>query len=211
MEQKLDRYECLRYLASKLTNELVVAWVAFYEWPSISGERPGNLHFSMLGCTLPMSIGLAIALPNRKVIALVSDGDILMELGALPSLGRENPKNLVVIVNDNESYQTVGGYPTMTHYTTDLAAMAAGAGVTHSVTIRDFEEFKCEIDEALSNNDRARFVVMKTEAKPYKTIFETVEWAETKYRFIKHIEQTEGVRIFPHAVQDKRLTANPVE
>lgn len=205
MDEKLDRYECLRYLASKLTDELVVAWVAFYEWPSISHERPGNLHFSMLGCTLPMAMGLALALPNRRVIALVSDGDVLMELGALPSLGKENPKNLVVFVNDNETYQTVGGYPTMTHYKTDLAAIAKGCGVSHVATITGFGDFRSEVDRCLAGTGCASFIVLKTEAKPYKTIYETVEWAQTKYRFIRYIEETEKKSIFPSAVQDKKL------
>lgn len=200
MVEKLDRYECLKYLASKLTNELVVSWTAFNEWPSLSGERPGNLHFSQLGCTVPMGIGLAMALPHRKVIALVSDGDILMELGALPSMSKENPKNLVVLVNDNESYQVIGGFPTMTAYKTDLAVMAKGAGVEHAVTVRRFEDFKKEVNDALVKNDCARFIVMKTEAKPLKTIYEATEWIETKYRFIKHIEETEGVKIFPLGV-----------
>jgi thiamine pyrophosphate-dependent acetolactate synthase large subunit-like protein len=205
MAEKLDRYQCLEYLASKLTSEPVVAWVAFYEWPSISHDRTCNIHISQLGCTVPLGIGLAMALPHRKVIALVSDGDILMELGALPSLGKENPKNLVVFINDNETYQTVGGYPTMTHYKTDLSAMAKGAGVEYSVTVQKFDDFKKEVDEALVTNDCARFIVMKTEAKPYKTIFETIERAQTKYRFIKHIEETEGVKIFPSPVQDRKL------
>jgi len=206
MEEKLDRYQCLEYLASKLTNEPVVSWAAFYEWPSISKERVCNLTFSQLGCTVPMGIGLALALPQRKVIALVSDGDILMELGALPTLGRENPRNLIVFINDNETYQTVGGYPTMTHYRTDLAAMARAAGVEHAVTVRTFEDFKKEVDEALSKSDGARFIVMKTEAKPYKTICDTLDWAETKYRFIKHLEETEGIKIFPTPLQDQKLS-----
>ena len=204
MVEKLDKYECLKYLASKVTNELVIAWTAFYEWPSLSGERAGNLHYSQLGCTAPMAMGLAMALPHRKVIALVSDGDMLMELGTLPSLGKENPKNLVILINDNETYQAVGGFPTQTAYTTDLAAMAKGAGVSYAVTVRNLEAYKKEIDEALAKNDGTRFIVMKTEAKPYKLFYETIEWAETKYRFIRYIEETEGIKIFPSAVQDKK-------
>jgi len=205
MVEKLDRFTCLQYLASKLTEEIVLAWAAFYEWPSLTQDRPMNLHFSMLGCTIGMGIGLALALPHRKVIALASDGDVLMELGALPSMGKEDPKNLVVFVNDNETYQTVGGYPTMTHYQTDLAKMATAAGVKHAVTLRKYEQFKIEVDQALNSNDCSRFIVLKTEAKPYKTICDTIEWAESKYRFIKYIEKAEGIKIFPSAVQDKVL------
>ena len=74
------------------------------------------------------------------------------------------------------------------------------------MTVRKYEQFKIEVDQALNSNDGSRFVVLKTEAKPYKTISETIEWAESKYRFIKYIEKAEGIRIFPSPVQDKRLT-----
>jgi len=211
MAEKLDRYECLKYLASKLTNEIVVTLFTFFEWPSLSGERPSNIHFSHMGCTVPMCIGLAIALPHRKVIALVSDGDILMELGALTSMGKENPKNLVAFINDNETYQSIGGFPTMTAYKTDLAVMAKGAGIEYAVTVRKFEDFKKEVDEALAKNDCARFIVMKTEAKPYKKLSEAIEIAGTKYRFLRHIEETEGVKIFPSMVQGRKLLAGKSE
>jgi len=89
----------------------------------------------------------------------------------------------------------------MTACKTDLAAMAKGAGVEHAVTVRKFGNFKKEVDDALTKNDCARFIVMKTEAKPLKAIYEATEFAETKYRFIKHIEETEGVKIFPIGMQ----------
>jgi len=211
MAEKLDRYECLKYLASKVTNELVVFISFFHEWPSLSGEGLGNIALTAMGSTVPVGIGLAIALPHRKVIVLASDGDLLMELGALPSLGRENPKNLIVFVNDNETYHGVGGYPTMTSYKTDLAGMARGAGVEYAVTVRKFDEFKKEGDEAMSKNNGVRFIVMKTENKPYKTIIksEAVHSFETKCRFIRHIEETEGVEIFPRSAAIRKLMENP--
>jgi len=209
VEEKLDRYECLRYLALKLTDELVIAWQGFYEWPSLVSDRPPTHYFSSLGCTIPMATGLAIALPHRRVIALVSDGDVLMELGALPSLGRENPGNLVVFVNDNECYQTAGGYPTMTHFRTDLAAMAKGAGIEYAITLRKWEDFRHEVDQAFAKNEFPRFIVLKTNPSPFKAIYETVERAEDKYRFIRHIEATEGIRIFPSPKQDRKLVAKP--
>ena len=205
--EKLDRYECLKYLASKLANELVVFISFFHEWPSVSGEWTGNIPLIAMGSTVPVGIGLAIALPHRKVIVLASDGDVLMELGSLPSLGKENLKNLVIFVNDNESYHGVGGYPTMTAYGTDLAAMAKGAGVKHAVVVRRLEEFRRETDEAMAKNDGPRFIVMKTENKPYKTIAksEAIYHLEMKYRFIRHVEATEGVEIFPRPGAIKKL------
>jgi len=205
--EKLDRYECLKYLAAKLTNELVVFISFFHEWPSVSKERVSNMPLIAMGSTVPVGIGLAMALPHRKVIALASDGDILLELGALPSMGKENLRNLVVFINDNESYHGVGGYPTMTAYKTDLAAMAKGAGVKHAVVVRRFDEFQRETDEALKKDDGPRLVVMKTEDQPYKTIAksESIYHMEMKYRFIRHVEETEGVGIFPQPEAIKKL------
>jgi len=79
--------------------------------------------------------------------------------------------------------------------------MAKAAGVEYTVTVQKFEDFKREVNDALTKNDCARFIVMKTEAKPLKAIYEATEFAETKYRFIKHIEETEGVKIFPIGMQ----------
>jgi TPP-dependent trihydroxycyclohexane-1,2-dione (THcHDO) dehydratase len=209
MTEKLDRYECLKYLGSKLTNELVVLWSAFHEWQSVSPEGR-NLPTICMGATVPVGMGLACALPQRKVIVLAGDGDLLMELGALPTLGKENPKNLVVFVNDNEVYAGVGGYATLTAYKTELSAMAKGAGVGHAVTVRKFDEFKREVDEALAKNNGARFIVMKTKDEPYRTIekSDAIDHVEEKCRFIKHIEEREGVEIFPRSVQIKRQLEN---
>ena len=132
-----------------------------------------------------------------------------MELGSLPSLAKENPKNLVVLINDNETYHGVGGYPTLTAFKTDLAAMARGAGLEHAVTVRRFDDFKKEVDECLSNNDRTRFIVMKTEHKGYRAKSDTFRDVEVKCRFLNHVEQTEGVEIFPRSLAVKKLMEKP--
>ncbi|KXA97138.1 hypothetical protein AKJ38_01880 [candidate division MSBL1 archaeon SCGC-AAA259I14] len=201
--EKCERYKCLQYLASKITNELVVSWVTWCEWP-IEEEKPFNIPCSMLGCTVPMGIGLAKSLPERKIIALTSDGDVLMELGCLPSLAKENPENLLVIVNDNEMYQIAGKRPTMTESKADLSAMARGAGVEYAKTVRNLNDFKKEVDEGFEKEDCARFIVVKTKGEPFKSIYETSNWWREKHRFINHVEETEGVSILPSSEQDKR-------
>jgi thiamine pyrophosphate-dependent acetolactate synthase large subunit-like protein len=204
--EQLNRFECLKYLTDKITDALAVCWTGFYDVPNLMKDRGNYCYFSSLGCTVALGVGLALALPNRKIIAFTSDGDMLMELGSLPTLARENPKNLAVFVNDNETYQTVGGYPTMTAGKTDLALMAQGAGVEYAVTVRRFGDFQKEADAALAQNTGARLIVMKTEAAAFKEIPETTERVESKYRFIKYVEQTEGVRIFSGPVQDRHLS-----
>lgn len=198
MTDRLDRYECLEYLAETVTDELVVSWGTFtHEWVNVSNEREGNLTQSGMGCTIPLSIGLAKALPHRTVIGLVGDGDLLMALGALPSLGRENPDNLVIFVNDNESYLLSDDVPTMTAEGTDLEGFAEASGVEYTATIRDFEDFKRETTEALESSDGARFLVLKTTNEPLQSFAGVLSRQTLKYNFIRHIEETEDVEIFP--------------
>ena len=72
----------------------------------------------------PAALGLAMALPHRKVIALDGDGSILLDLAAVPTVGDVQPKNLTVVVFDNEAYESNGALPTVTSTGTDLTGIA---------------------------------------------------------------------------------------
>src|SRR5216110_3117963 len=114
------------------------------------GHRP-NFFYLQHAMGLASSVGLGIALskPNSSVIVLDGDGSILMNLGGLTTLARYRPKNLVHIVFDNESLLSVGGFPTATSTGSDLAAIAAGAGVPRTVTVHTLDEFRAAFAEAL--------------------------------------------------------------
>ena len=90
-------------------------------------------------------IGLALALPHRKVFVFESDGSVLLSLFNLPTLANLNPPNMAVFVFDNQAYSgTRISYPSATAGKTDLAAMASGAGIEHAVTVTELEDFKKE-------------------------------------------------------------------
>src|ERR671910_3599259 len=138
------RYECLELLAARITDELVVTSQSGQriEWSHLS-QHGGNLLVGMMGCAVGVGMGLALALPHRKVIVLDSDGSVLLSLFNLATLGNLQPKNLVVYVFDNGVYSGSRiSYPTATLGNTDLEAMAQGAGIANAHTIRDIEDFK---------------------------------------------------------------------
>jgi sulfopyruvate decarboxylase subunit beta len=85
----------------------------------------------MLGSMgLASSIGLGLSLSTEKrVVVMDGDGSILMNLGALVTIANQCPKNLTLIIFDNESYGSTGGQPSYTAGKTDLAALATGAGI----------------------------------------------------------------------------------
>ena len=89
----------------------------------------------------------------KQVVVLDGDGSVLMNLGGLTTLARYRPRNLVHVVFDNESLLSVGGFPTATSTGTDLAAVAAAAGVPRTATSRTLESFKSDFDAAMEARD----------------------------------------------------------
>ena len=128
------RHECLELLAGKMTDQLVVTSQSGQriEWSHLS-KHEGNLLVGMMGCAIGVGMGLALALPHRKVIVLDSDGSVLLSLFNLATLGNLRPKNLNIFVFDNGVYSGSRiSYPTATAGNTDLEAMARGAGIKKS-------------------------------------------------------------------------------
>ena len=189
------RYECLELLAPLVTDQLVVASQSGQkiEWGHLSNHE-GNLLLGLMGCALGVGMGLALALPHRRVLVLESDGSILLSLFNLATLANLNPANLGVLVFDNGVYSGSRiSEPTATAGKTDLAAMAKGAGIQHSVTVRDIAGFKKEGVPALSQKG-LRFVVCKVEESLLHREIPrpTMDLAENKYRFVRYLERTEG-------------------
>jgi thiamine pyrophosphate-dependent acetolactate synthase large subunit-like protein len=195
----MQRYECLEQLAPLISDQLVVT--------SLSGQRvewghlcrhEGNLLLGSMGNALAVGVGLALALPHRKVIVLESDGSLLLSLFNLPTLANLNPLNLAVFVFDNQAYSgTKISQPTATAGKTDLAGMARSAGIERALTVRDIETFKKEAVSAVNENN-LRFVVANVEeSRGHRKIERTnVDLLENKYRFVRYLERTEGKPIF---------------
>ena len=189
------RHECLELIAARMTNQLVVTSQSGQriEWWHLS-KHEGNLLVGMMGCAIGVATGLALALPHRKVIALDSDGSVLLSLFNLPTLGNLQPKNLVVYVFDNGVYSGSRiSYPTATAGKTDLTAMARGAGIANAHTIGDIEDFKKQGLEALAQNELAFFVCKVDESLLHREIPRpNTDLAENKYTFVRYLERTEG-------------------
>ena len=195
----MTRYECLEVLAPQITDQLVVTSLSGQrvEWRALS-KHDGNLLVGSMGNALAVGLGLALALPHRKVIILESDGSLLLSLFNLPTLANLDPPNLVVFVFDNQSYSGSRiSEPTATAGKTNLEGMAREAGIDRAVTVREVEVFKKEAGAAL-NKDILRFIVCKVEeTRDHRKIQRTtVDPVENKYRFVRYLEQTEGKPIF---------------
>jgi sulfopyruvate decarboxylase subunit beta len=193
------RYDCLKLLAPRITDQLVVTSLSGQkiEWASLS-QHPGNLLAGTMGTALGVGIGLAIGLPQRKVIVLESDGSVLLSLFNLATLANLEPENLVVFVFDNQVYSgTRISEPTATAGKTDLAMMARGAGIEQAKTVRELPAFEREMNGALDGNE-LRFIVCKVEESvSHREILRTdLDPIENKYQFVRYLERSENKPIF---------------
>jgi sulfopyruvate decarboxylase subunit beta len=193
------RFDCMTVLAGKLTDELVILSLgaSVDEWYNAAPHmRKASLFQQQLGCVTPQAFGLAVGLPHRRIVSLDTDGGMIFNLGILATLANERPKNLLVIVWDNECYQSIGGPPTHTAAgIVDLAAIARGAGIERAYTVRELEEFGQRCDEALQA--KAPFVIVaKVDSAVRRDIKrKQSDGREDKYIFVRHVEATEGVII----------------
>ena len=108
-----------------------------------SGQRPQNFYMlGSMGLAIPIALGVAIAQPERHVVALEGDGSLLMQLGCLATVADRAPKNLTIVVWDNGLYQITGGQPTVSASTADLVGVARASGLAKSHWAADEEEFE---------------------------------------------------------------------
>ena len=152
------------------------------------GHRP-NFFYLMHAMGLASSVGLGIALsrPELPVVVLDGDGSVLMNLGGLTTLARYRPRNLVHVIFDNESLLSVGGFPTATSTGSDLAAIAQGAGVPRTATVRTIEEFKQAFGDARRAGDLTTMVA-KVEAVGPSTYITDLSLLENRYQFARHLK-----------------------
>ena len=189
----MRRYDCLKLLAPKVSADTLVVCNlqdTTYEWQHL---RPsdGNLLRQGLANVTPVALGLALALPHRRVISLDGDGSVLLGLGILSTLGRYAAPNLTVIVFDNENYNSGGVMPSATAFGTDLAMMAQGGGVKGARTVRDLAAFDLTTTEALAATALS-FIVAKTDRIPEPVPRPRIDGKENKYRFVRFVEALEG-------------------
>ena len=196
----VSRYDCWKYLAEIIGDALVCVWGQHdsSEWYNLR-PNPPSLRLDM-GTATPVSLGLAIGLPHRKVVSLDTDGGILLNLSIISTLGNMQPPNLKVFVMDNECYESIGGAPSATSAKTDLAAMAKGAGIVNARTTRTLEEFK-EAARAALNDNAFHFIVAKVEKGAKNLRDMRLDDIELTYRFIRHVEESEKINVIKPSVQ----------
>jgi thiamine pyrophosphate-dependent acetolactate synthase large subunit-like protein len=164
----MNRADLTRRLVARLRNEeAVVGGIGntnFDLW--VAGRRPQNFYMlGSMGLAFPIALGVAIAQPRRRVIALEGDGSLLMQLGCLSTIASQAPKNLTLVVMDNGIYQITGGQPTPAAASTDFVAVAQACGLADSAWAADEEDFERLVDRALAAQKPA-LIAARIDGKP---------------------------------------------
>ena len=192
----MKRFECLQAIAALVKDELFVttAGGATAEWNAV---RPsdGNIQVKTLGLCSSIGLGLALSLPKRKVFVFDGDGALWMNLGSLATIGLHQPKNLIHICWDNQQYESSGGEATVsTAGNIDFAGIARNAGIQSARAVSTVDELKQAVGHTLSHDGPhfiwARIEAGRAEAPPLR-----YDELENKYRFIRYVEETEGINI----------------
>ena len=138
----LDRRDFVRRLLAERGDLLVVSGLGSATYDvAAAGDHPLNFYlWGAMGGTAMIGLGLALAKPNRRVAVLTGDGDMLMGIGSLATIGVKQPKNLVIVILDNAHYGETGMQQSHTHAGIDLVTTALACRFKHARAVSRIEE-----------------------------------------------------------------------
>lgn len=164
----MNRSDLTRRVKAALKNdEAVIGGIGhtnFDLWAA--GHRPQNFYMlGSMGLASAIGLGVALAQPDRRVVALDGDGSLLMQLGTLGTVQASAVKNLIIVIWDNGSYQITGAQPTLTSSGVDLVQTARGLGVGQAFWAKDEVHFEELLAKALVE-DGPWFIAARTDDEP---------------------------------------------
>ena len=135
----IERRKAIRTLLQERGELLVVAGLGSpaYDIASVGNHKHDFPLWGAMGGALMIGLGLALAQPRRNVLVVTGDGELLMGIGSLSTVGNLQPANLRLVVMDNEQYGETGHQATHTALNTDIARVARGCGIERSYTVTD--------------------------------------------------------------------------
>lgn len=184
-------YDAISIIASTLKDEFTVSANGFISRQLFTiKDRPQNFYMlGSMGLASSIGLGLAFSIPDRKIVIIDGDGNVLMNLASLATIGHFCPTNLVHIVLDNESYESTGGQPTVSN-TANLEKMAEAAGYKTVKRITDIDSLKRVVSE-LQVLEGSVFLLVKIDKGQEKTSRVLIDPEDIKKRFESAIRSTQ--------------------
>ncbi len=180
----LRRREVVKKLLDNRDDMLVVAGLGAPAWDiTAAGDNPSNFPlWGAMGGSVAMGLGLAMAQPSRRVMVITGDGEMLMGIGSLATVAIQRPENFVIVVIDNERYGETGMQLTHTAGCVDLAAIAAGNGISVCSTIKNEKDLSSILPQ-IQNIRGPCFFNIKVRAEDLPLVLPPKDGAYLKDRF----------------------------
>lgn len=150
---RMSRADLTRRIVGLASDELLVSGIGNATFDLLgTSDRDENFYMmGSMGLGIPIALGLALAQPERTVVVMEGEGSILMNLGALATVGREAPQNLTIVVWDNAQWQLTGGQAVATSATCDIAAVARACGIESVDAPDNSDDFERSVRRAIDS------------------------------------------------------------
>ena len=139
VSNKIQRRQFVADLLAQRDGALVIPGLGSPTWDCFAaGDSPEYLYsWGGMGLAIPTALGLALAQPQRRVLALTGDGEMMMGIGSLSVVADHAPDNLGILVLDNEHFGETGKQTGLTSNRTDLCKVAEGFGIKSTLLVTD--------------------------------------------------------------------------
>jgi len=183
----LDRREVVKAILDQRGDALVVTGLGSSCYDAGVYDHPNTFYlWGAMGAAAMIGLGLALAQPQRRVVVITGDGEMLMGLGSLATIAAQKPGNLSIVVLDNELYAETGMQPTHTARGVDLGGMAKAAGFTVADTVRTDEDVTAALDSIYKTQGTVFFDVKVSSAR-YSMSIRMRDGAHIKNRFRENL------------------------
>ena len=189
----MDRRDVVEYLLANRKRALVISGLGAPTYDvAAAGDDDRNFYlWGAMGSAATIGLGLALAQPDLPVLVITGDGEMLMGLGSLATIAARQPKNLTVIVVDNERFGETGGQHSHTALQTDLEKVAHGCGIENARTIRSKKELS-EFAKLTENLSGPLFACIKVKSANKPRVLPIRDGVQLKERFRKAVLDQES-------------------
>ena len=192
---QLDRRVVVDRLLKYRKNALIVTGLGAptYDVAAVGDDDRNFYLWGAMGGAAMVGLGLALAQPDKPVLVITGDGEMMMGLGALATIGSRQPSNLTIVIIDNERFGETGGQLGHTALCTDLVAVAKACGLEKAQEITTLEDVEC-FATRVEQLHGPLFVSIKVGPKIKPKVLPTTDGIELKNRFRRAVSNSESNR-----------------
>jgi thiamine pyrophosphate-dependent acetolactate synthase large subunit-like protein len=189
----LDRRTFVRELLSERNNLLVVTGLGSPTYDAAAcGDHPLNFYlWGAMGSAAMIGLGLALAQPSRRVVVLTGDGEALMGMGSLATIGVKQPGNLAIVVLDNQRYGETGMQASHTQAGIDLVAVAKACRFADGLHVSDMGEVS-QVRDLVRDGRGPILVQARITSDPAPRVLPTRDGHAIKLRFMEAVSRLGG-------------------